>query len=228
MSGRAPASHRQVLREIHAITAFVVEHGLADDQNAAFERESDNSRVEIRYASAVPAVSYLRDEAYEEMYRAQLEARAYNFRMLDGAIVQMNYGYGRGNLMKSRLAYLPSPDLKAFQQDPDIYLLDALYADVVDRRVVTVPVRFDYDIRPGVSQGLQHPSSHMTLGQYSECRIAATAPIGPFFFVDFLLRSFYNAAMSSIAVAVPRLGTLWERCCTEEETTLVHIGVPSL
>lgn len=133
----------------------------------------------------------------------------------------------RAALSRHRLAFLPAPDLLEFQNNPDLYLEDVMYADVVDLRVVTVPLRFDYDARAGVAKSVDHPASHLTLGQYSGCRIPATAGLTPYLFFEFVLRSFYNTALSSVSAALPVQAQRFSACITDDERRLVHLGIPA-
>ena len=51
---------------------------------------------------------------------------------------------------------------------------DEIYADVVGREVVPFPLRFDYDARVK-KQEVYHPACHLTLGQYTNCRIPVSS-----------------------------------------------------
>ncbi|NED50945.1 DUF2290 domain-containing protein [Micromonospora aurantiaca] len=218
--------HAKIVEEINDITIFLVEVGLANDQNFAFWSDGPNSTKTVNFANMPPFAPMLKARPYSEMYFEQRESRAYNVRMLDGALIQMVYEFRHDNLERYRLAFLPAPDLQSFQNDPDVYNEDILFADVMDPRVVTVPLRFDFDARDGVSENLVHPKSHLTLGQYKSCRIAATAPLTPFLFAEFVLRSFYNTALEVVSRDLPAGSLRMEKCITAEEEGLVHIGVP--
>ena len=142
-------------------------------------------------------------------------------------MVQMQYEFFRNQLVRHRLAFLPSPDLLEFQNNPGLYLREALYADVVDERVVTVPLRFDYDVREDVARELEHPKSHLTLGEYKLCRIPVMAAVTPNAFMAFILRSFYNAAAASVGAELPPPTLRFEECIADAERRVVHIGIPT-
>lgn len=137
--------------------------------------------------------SVLKSVPYAVVYAEQARQRAFNFVFLDKAMIQMSYEIASGKLLRHRLAFLPSPSLIEFQTNPDLYLHETLYADMVGYQVVSVPIRIDYDVRDGVPNGLQHPAAHLTLGQYQNCRIPVSAPVTPSVFVDFIVRHFYRA-----------------------------------
>jgi hypothetical protein len=226
MASKSTPPHRTTLKEINTLIGFLVEFGLADDQNFAFESAHGEGIVSIDYPNAPQGSAILRDEPYVETYTRLYESRAYNIRMLDGALIQMQYEFLGDELRRSRLAFLPSPSLAEFQNDPELYLEDILYADVVDPKVVTVPIRFDYDNRDGVAKSIEHPVAHVTFGQYTNCRIASTGAVSPYHFGEFILRSFYNTASHSVSGKLPAGDQVFARCITDEEFAVVHIGVP--
>ena len=147
--------------------------------------------------------------------------------MLDGALVQMLYEFSDGVVQRHRLAFLPAPHLDEFQNAPDTYLDDELHGDVVARRVVPFPLRYDYDARAGRHRELHHPRSHLTLGQYEQCRIPVTAPVAPHWFVDFVLRNFYHTPSRQYADEMPSSGGWrFDESITTAERRLVHVAVP--
>jgi hypothetical protein len=215
-----------VVDEIVELTSFLVVKGFVDDQNYPVRRGLSTTVTQIQFSSALPMSAMLKEKRYEELYVEQRMTRSYNFRMLDGALVQMTYEFDSDRLLRSRLAFLPSPDLTEFQNDPELYMDDPLFAEVVDRRVVTVPIRFDFDDRPGTASDVIHPCAHVTLGQYKNCRIATTAPLTPGVFVGFILRSFYNTAINQISGTAPCVAHRFEATITSNEAKLPHFAVP--
>ena len=214
---------KNILKEIHNVMELLVGSGLADDQNSAYLKQTGKEAYTIQYSNRVPFSSMPREASYEDIYHDQRQSRAFNFLMLDGAMIQMEYAFISDHLTKHRLAFLPSPDLLEYQNNPELYLGEVLYADIVDKDAVTVPLRFDYDDDSFVA--LEHPRSHLTLGQYSRCRIPVTSGVTPHAFIDFLLRSFYNTASSSISLPSPIMR--FNQCITELERQVIHIGVPT-
>lgn len=225
---RTPPSARKVCAEINGLMAYLVEVGLADDQNLAFETPADGRNIAVTFPNTASFAALLKNRPYADAYEEQRAARAFNVRMLDGALIQMSYEFTRADdLVRYRMAFLPSPTLLEFQNNAEIYAEEVVFADVIDKRVVTVPIRFDFDARPGVAASLSHPKSHLTLGQYANCRIPAQAPLTPTLFVEFILSSFYNTALKSVTVAMPRHAHRFEPCITLEESQIVHVGVPA-
>ena len=146
--------------------------------------------------------------------------------MLDGALLQMMYLFDNGILHRHRLAFFPSPHLEEFQNNPEIYLEDERYADVVARNIVPFPLRFDFDASERTSQNHLHPKSHVTLGQYENCRIPVTAPLTPVRFVEFILRNFYYTAFSQVVDKYPGFGGSFADSITQSERRMVHIVIP--
>ena len=217
---------KQIEDQVNKRIRRLVEFGLADDQLFAFQR-GDGKRVEITFPTAGHISTALRNIDYADMYRVFVQERVYNARMLDGALVQMLYEFSDGVIQRHRLAFLPAPHLDEFQNTPDTYLDDELHGDVVARRVVPFPLRYDYDARAGRHRELHHPRSHLTLGQYEQCRIPVTAPVTPHWFVDFVLRNFYHTSSRRYADEMPSSGGWrFDESITAAERRLVHMTVP--
>lgn len=135
----------------------------------------------------------LRDVSYEDVYRDLFANEAYDVRMVDGGLLIFQYRFDSDAvLIRHRLAYFPSPVLPSIDEAPGLYDDDELYGDIVARRLVRFPIRFDYAPADHV-EGL-HPASHLTLGQYEGCRIPVAGPLGPSAFVNFIVRNFYGRA----------------------------------
>ena len=206
---------------------FLVSESLAIDQNFAVLKQLPGRGSSVQYADAPNYSSMLKKIPYIELYEEQAADRLYNFRMIDGALVQMSYEFnGRQQLVRHRLAYWPSPLLLQFQESPETYLEGEIYGDVVDYREIVVPIRFDYDNRDGVAKDMDHPVSHLTLGRYKHCRIASTSAISPYLFMEFLLRGFYNTPDDYVSKRLPVKLDSWPSSITAAERQRIHVGVP--
>lgn len=216
----------RVVSQIDGLIAQLVEIGLSSDQNFAVRRELSNNHVEITFKNAEYISSALRDMEYSEIYEVMHAARAYSVKLPDGALMQMMYLFKDSAIVSHRLAFFPSPHLLEFQNNPDIYGTDEIYADVIRRNVVPFPWRFDCDVRDGVYVVGTHPKSHFTLGQYVNCRIPVSAPVTPARFVDFVLRNFYNTAFRKYASELPTFIDEFDECIHGSEEAVVHIRLP--
>ncbi|MYC15241.1 MAG: DUF2290 domain-containing protein [Gemmatimonadetes bacterium] len=217
-----PVPH-QIREQINKLVGYLVEVGLADDQAFAFQRSMRNNRIQVTFEGSEHVSIALRNRAYGESYQHLVQARAYNVKMLDGALIQMMYEFAGESLQRHRLAFFPAPHLEEFQNNPDIYLEDTIYADMVARHIVPFPVRFDYNARNS-RETLAHPLSHLTLGQYKNCRIPVTAPVTPFWFIDFILRNFYHPEW---AERLPNRGDSFAKSILPSEQGVVHVVIPS-
>ena len=221
-----PSPH-QIRQQIDDIVGYLLEIGLADDQRFAFQRQRSHGLVEVTFEGADHVSVALRNRSCEEIYHHLTEARAYNVRMPDGALIQMMYRFLNGTLQNHRLAFFPSTQLEAFQNNPQIYLQEEIYADIVARNIVPFPLRFDYDSQEQTSQELLHPKSHLTLGQYENCRIPVTTPITPVRFADFVLRSFYHTSFIRYAESLPSFAESFGESILPSERNVIHVVSPS-
>ena len=216
----------QVVRQINDRISRLVEFGLADHQQLAFPRVS-GPHVEIVFPNAEHVSVTLKNIDYRDMYQLLVRERAYNVKMCDGALIQMMYDYSDRKLLRHRLAFLPAPHLDEFQNAPETYLEDELHGDVVARNVVPFPLRYDYDARDGRHRALEHPLSHLTLGQYERCRVPVSAPVTPNWFVDFIVRNFYHTAIRRYADEMPTAGAVFSESILPEERRVIHMTVPA-
>lgn len=223
---RAPTP-QSIKQKIDSLVANLIGLGLSDDQNATILRRRSASGFEVSFANAISVSTALKDREYEEIYDELIDSRAYNLKLLDGAIVQMMYEFQNDALLRHRLAFFPSPRLRPFQEEPEIYFQDALFAEIVSRRIVPFPFRFDFDAREGVHAEITYPKCHLTLGQYEDCRIPVTSPLTPQWFIDFILRNFYHTAFSQYADRVPRGGAIFQDSILPGERSVVHVAIPA-
>ncbi|MDE0441823.1 MAG: DUF2290 domain-containing protein [Gammaproteobacteria bacterium] len=215
----------QVVKQINDRIHRLVRSGLADNQLTAFQRKNGR-RVEIVFPNAEYISTVLKNIDYVDMYRILVRQRAYNLKMCDGALIQMTYDFSDRTLVRHRLAFLPAPHLDEFQKAPETYLDDELHGDVVARNVIPFPFRYDYDARAGRHQPLEHPLSHLTLGQYERCRMPVSAPVTPNWFVDFVVRNFYHTATRRYADGMPAGGAVFDEVILPEERRVVHVTIP--
>jgi len=216
------------LKQINALIGYLVERSLAHDQNYVFQRQLSATSVEVTFPQADRFSIALKNRAYPEVYDVLAAERAYVAKLPDGALIQMQYLFDRGELERHRLAFFPSPHLEEFQNNPDVYLEDDIYADVVARNIVPFPIRFDFDCRHFVWKELEHPKSHLSLGQYQNCRIPVSAPISPACFIDFILRNFYSTAFNQYTDSLPKSPWCFNDSILLLEQSVLHIKIPTI
>lgn len=212
-----------LFRNIQNLSRWMIETGLSDDQNVPYmDKNSKRTILEVKNEHFGIV---LKNIGYRDMYQYLKDNRAYNFLMLDGALISLKYIVVKKEIVYHRLSFFPSPDLSEFQNNPEIYLEDEMYADVVDKKIVTCPLRFDYAPEEAVSA--THPSSHLTIGQYANCRIPVSAPLLPHQFLEFIMRHFYNTPYMKLPDPIPKLSLPGMCTLTDEEKKMIHLNIPA-
>jgi hypothetical protein len=209
-----------VRAQLEALTGNLIEAGLCTDQNFPI-LERWGGVAEVHFGRAVDLAVTLKNIPYADAYARLRSSRAFNMCLIDGAMVQALYRFSEGRLVRHRLAFFPSPDLLEYQNNSEVYELDELYGDVIERNVVTVPVRFDYD--PESAVDYDHPASHLTIGQYRNCRIPVSGAVSPFLFINFILRAFYNTPFRKFGITITESRQGFEETLTDRERRHMHV-----
>lgn len=186
-------------KEIHDFTAILIKNGLCDDQNLP-SRQSSGGVINITLSGEVSYSAAMKNIQYVDAYNEIDSTQSYNIKMPDGGLLQLLYRITLDNrLVEHRLAFYSSPSHETYQNDPELYETDSLYADFIKKNIVPFPVRFDFNRDDDRHFDVDHPKSHLTLGQYDSCRIPVTSPMGPGNFIKFIMRCFYNTAYLGFA-----------------------------
>lgn len=214
-----------VFAQTTKIISSLIEAGLSDDQNFASLSNGPDNISELTIPGTHDFSVSLKNISYREIYEALEAGRSYHIRMIDGGLIQILYRFRDQNLISHRLCYFPSPDFEAFQNDPEVYLTDPIYGDILQKSIVPFPVRFDFNVDDKLHVEIDHPKSHLTLGQYTNCRIPVSAPLTPHSFLSFILDSFYKCGAASFA-ALPRSpDIIFTRTLTEKELRTTHLSL---
>ena len=209
--------------EINAITGKLIENGICDSQKFARLKQVSATQAEVSFDASANFSKILRNIPYTEMYEEIKREQDYNIALADGALIQLQYVFEGEEVIKHRLAFLPSPDLTAYQNDPEIYESDVIFAEVVAKNVVTTPIRFDFDRDSFVAD--EHPMAHCTIGQYKNCRIPVSSAVSPYRFFEFILGSFYNTAYRDFGAILGTSGILHPSTITRNEQQKIHINL---
>lgn len=217
---------KEIYAQIQKLTAELIETGLCDDQNfpSMIKRGCDIEEIGI---TAADNSLFLKSISYSEMYCELVRKKIYNVKLIDGALLYMLYRFENDQLLAHRLSYFPAPDLESFQNEPELYLEDEIYIDILDKRIVTVPIRFDFDRSEGTYKPVEHPISHLTLGQYEHCRIPVSTAVTPYQFVTFIIRNFYHTVQSKYGEKLTVFKEKFESSIFDEEFELMHICTPN-
>lgn len=205
----------------------LIETGLCEDQNFPSIRQL-GSNWEVTFSGAEHVSIGMGDTEYENVYRELAERRSYNMRLADGGLLQLMYRFDANHLLQHRLAFYPSPSLRPFPEEPDAYMYDELFIDIIRRHIVPFPLRFDFDDREEIHVDITHPKSHLTLGDIRGCRIPVAGPLTPRWFIEFIVRNFYQDEQYNFAARLPVHRTRFRSSITERERGLIHVQVPSL
>ncbi len=214
-----------IKEDIDGLISDLIGKGICDDSNFSAIRRSRNE-TDITFIGSEHVSIALGDIEYAVIYHELAEKRSYNMRLIDGALLQMMYRVKNSQLLKHRLAFYPSPNLLPFRDDPDAYICDELFIEIIHRRIVPFPLRFDFDASEGVYRDSVHPKSHLTLGDAKGCRIPVTAPVTPRWFVEFILRNFYQTDKYDTISGLPIHRIFFEETITMGERKMMHMVVP--
>lgn len=214
---------KETLIQLRQLTTAMVGLSLSNDQNFPTTEGDLDGHCEISVNNAGRMTTALKNIEYREIYTELDQARCFNLKMLDGALVTLRYRFRKGDVCEHALSYFPSPDLEHFQNDPEAYLQDEVYADVIARNIVPFPIRFDFSDDATRFEEIHHPRSHLTLGQYNNCRIPVCSPVSPLTFGSFILRNFYNTAFRKYSDEIPVAGLLFANTITANEREIPHV-----
>ncbi len=213
-----------VKEDLNQLLTSLIERGIVNDQNFPLLRQIGGEAYEVTFAGAEHVAVGMSNVDYGEMYRYFAERRCFSAKLIDGGLLQLMYLFKASHLTKHRLAYYPSPDLSPFREDPEPYLRDALFLDIVSRRIVPFPLRFDFD--ESAARDVHHPRCHLTLGDAEGCRIPVSAPLTPRWFIEFILRHFYQTPKLDLISSLPAHNHNFAVTITVNESRLIHVVVP--
>lgn len=181
-----------VTKELNTVISDLISLGLCVDQNFPATCTNSDGNIEINWSDAKNLSIVLKNISYLDIYEELNKDRNYSAKFIDGALLQMQYVVSGEEIISHRLAFFPAPNLESFQNDPEIYLKQDIYADILAKNIVPVPIRFDFSNDEEIYTELYHAKSHATFGQYKNCRIPVSGILTPYMFVDFILRNFYS------------------------------------
>lgn len=219
--------YKAVHRQIKELTSTLITVGICQDQNYPCIISCAGGVHKIEISGERNYSIALKNIKYKEKYEQIKSEKLYNIRMIDGLMILMLYTFCSSGLLKHTLNFFPSPYLENFQEFSEEYYNDEIYADMIDLNSVHIPIRFDYDSESGAC--IEHPISHLTIGQYKDCRIPVSSGISPYHFIRFLLQNFYNSAYKKNKEKIDRCNyndIKFDETIYDKERTLIHINIP--
>jgi hypothetical protein len=215
-------TRKDVLDQTAGVISQVVSLSLCDSQNYPTVQNVHGVGFQISVKDASVLAVALKNVSYRHIYRTLDKAGAYHLKMIDGSLIQMLYTFQSNELSSHRLAVFPSPDLETFQRDPEAYMNDDIFTDIISRPVVPFPIRFDFNSSSSLHKEVDHPKSHLTLGQYQNCRIPVSAPLTPYEFMGFVIRNFYNTSSHCFSKSLSLAGDCFAETITKGECNVPH------
>jgi hypothetical protein len=174
-------------QQIREMIGRLIEAGLSVRQFYPSDRAGPGG---LRRIGDLASAGSMKNVPYADVYRELDEHDSYHVKLPDGALVTFQYTFSPNDvILKHRLSFFPPQTLPTVEEAPLLYENDELYGDILANRIVRFPIRFDFD--PASARQVVHPASHMTVGQFENCRIPVSRPVEPASFVLFLLRNFY-------------------------------------
>ncbi len=175
----------EVRAQLDVIFSRAIETGVSVKQNYPSVNTGTHTIGDLNATTIA-----LKNIPYSSIYAELERNNQYHIKLPDGGLLIFQYAFDdQQELVKHRLGYFPSPILPTVEEAPELYEQDQLYGDILLNRIVRFPIRFDFDpsnYKPGF-----HPHSHLTFGQFDNCRIPASRAISPNIFLIFILRNFY-------------------------------------
>lgn len=216
---------QRIKKDLDDSIAELIRIGICDDSNFSAIRSSGD-QYEVTFKGAEHVSIAMGNIEYSDIHRELAEKRSYNMKLVDGALLQLMYRLDGNRLLQHRLAFYPSATLLPFQDDPEAYMRDALFIEIIRRHIVPFPLRFDFDDCNDIHVDISHPKSHLTLGDAKGCRIPVTAPLTPRWFVEFILRNFYQTETHDFLGGLPSHRIHFENSITSGEQGLMHMIIP--
>lgn len=214
----------RVRRDINELIQHLLFKGLVNDYQEAFEQKSNITT--ISFGNAKHISSALKNLDYQDIYSTFATHRVFNARMVDGAFIQMTYQFKANRLLNHRLAFLPPPHSFLDESDLAMAVSERELADFINGNRVGQPLRFDFNSNDDIHIDVIHPKSHLTLGVYVNCRIPVTAALSPYWFLYFILQSFYSTHSSDYLSTLPRLTGYFPVSLAPAEKKVPHLVVP--
>jgi len=214
-----------VYQEVVSITQTLIENGLSVQEKWPI-REGNN----VSWQDQSDISIALKNIPYSDKYLVLEKERNYNFKMLDGALLQFMYSFGNNGrtLLSHRLAFFPSPNIERYDDVPEDYETkyfgDSEFHDQFEKNIIAFPIRFDFNIDPKIFKEVTHPYSHVHFGEYEFCRIPVCSPVTPTRFINFILWNFYNYAIQTKGDIIPLNKSVFSNTIEQNEMKVFHFN----
>lgn len=182
---------KQVSDQCRVMITRLIETSLSVQHYFPSEKKTE-SVIEYGTLKSLNSSSVMKSVPYRDIYDSLIENQAFHVKLIDGSLMSFQYIFDArsGLLKKHRLTFFPSPKLPEYDSHFRDYIGNDIYLDAMEPSLVKFPIRFDFD--PEFKKPPFHPASHLTLGQYTNCRIPVSMPVSPRKFALFIVRNFYH------------------------------------
>jgi hypothetical protein len=215
---------QETYADINTIIRKTIEAGLSDEQRYPAIKKIGRRDYDIYIQDAPNLSSSMKGHPYIKIYNDLSKSGAYNLKMIDGALIQMLFTFRKGEVASHRLSVFPSPNLDIYEDAQQAYEEDEVFADIIERHVIRFPIRFDFSNDDKLHVDMKHPKSHLTLGEYTYCRIPVSSPLTPTKFMNFVLRSFYSPAIERFNFSAEAMKAAFPETITANERIIGHFG----
>lgn len=214
-----------LLRQLNALYLFLNQQELAVASNY-----HSVSQDEIRWSGFDSSmISLARDVPASDYYSSCVRNGQFNFLLIDGGLIQIQYRLRGDDIAEHRLLFMHSPTCPSLSTAPEEYAElmygDTPFSDQIESDSPLIVMRFDFNDDASRYQERAHPYSHLTIGNIKSCRIPVKAPLTPNRFCDFVLRNFYNEPFIAaggdtfLQCEIPLVATV-----SDAESALVHLN----
>lgn len=215
-----------VASQLREVITRLIETGLSVRQFYPSEKDTPGGGRIIGDLSTGNSAA-MKNVDYSRIYAELEQHDSYHVKLPDGGLLTFQYSFNQQDeLTKHRLGFFPPSHLPTVDEAPLLYENDELYGDIVLNRIVRFPIRFDFD--PANAKELIHPRSHLTIGQFDNCRIPVSHPLTPNSFALFVLRNFYHRSYIRNKNAFdkrPKGESSFALCIVPSEQRITHLVV---
>ena len=186
-----------VRKEVTAVALLLQESDLAISSSIHKIVSLGRNESRVTWSSHGDGLSFYDfTEGGFEQYRHALRNQQFSVVLNDGSLLQISYDFRRNELVRHRLAFLPSP-INILRQDIEDTTIDDFlelcsFQEIYDRVRTRPYLRFDFDAEGPESEPFCH--AHTC---FPGSRIPVCGPISVSQFIGFIFENFYAAIYAS-------------------------------
>lgn len=213
-------------KEIVKVTQLTINNGLS-----VIEKYPITIGNKITWSGQNDISKSLKNIPYLDKYKTLEKDKNFNLKMVDGGLIQMMYEFTNNGkeLSAHRLAYFPRPLMYTYDENPieyeESYFGNSEFHDLIEKNTTSFPIRFDYNASDKIFIEIDHPYSHVTFGEFKNCRIPVNSPLSPSIFMNFIIRNFYNYAFKKKGVFCEISKIRYTDTITPKESNTLHFNI---